>query len=680
MTISMGVWFADTGGGNQDLTISGFGTVEACLLFAVHAEAVDPAKPNRIANDLENSYGAIVNTGGGSAVQGACGITAEHKATARFSGSWSSDAHCIGYLNYDRGFNWQGYASFSAWTTDGVTISWGDNPTTEGAIIGLFFGGSAEASLDVLSSTTVTHGLAAAPEFFFCFGNWQTPSSSAEPVVQEGMTLSTGTAVYDGSTIEQACSTHGVAYSPSAIISNVYGGFSTTTIALTTDTTDFQASMALVDVNATQYSLNGVPAAQTFPQHMLSITWDSAVQLELITSLLYLTSTSIGGVPFSPEALLMGAGDISGATGVHAHESTEGEAGCWALSVADNSTGVLGDQTPVIHADKKQALAGWAYENSTPALVNTDTSSSYSQNALFYQHHTGSTLIKKNIAGYDSSSKSVSLSAQSTGLVDATGLYFYLVCFSVESPDVAVSHSLGILSPANQVPQSPDTMVSPVSVTLQDCDPTDQVPQTPSAFFANLKVALQYCSPSNQTPRSPNVFQKQLYVSLQNNNPSWQTPQSPDAFLEQSRVILQDCDPADQVPQSPDVFQTQLNITLQDCDPASQLPQSPDVFQKQLYVTLQDCDPVNQVPQSPDAFIAKAVASVPFCDPADQVPQSPNVFQKQLSVTLQDCDPSTQTPRSPNSFRSVTTASALDALGLDKKLQVILAKILGWPT
>lgn len=99
----------NTSTGNQDITITDFGTPKAALFFANVATSDATA-----ASDAFNSYGAVDGTR-----QFACYWGSEHnKGTTNTNGIWDSD-QCV-KLMLNAGSTVDGEAAFSSFITDGV--------------------------------------------------------------------------------------------------------------------------------------------------------------------------------------------------------------------------------------------------------------------------------------------------------------------------------------------------------------------------------------------------------------------------------------------------------------------------------------------------------------------------------------------------------------------------------
>lgn len=141
---------AQTAGGTQDITISGFGTPKAALFIATWADT------DGVKEDFASvGIGATDGTN-----QWATATKSDHGVGSTDTKKTNKADECI--ILFGSGFNnIDGEANFSAWITDGVRINWGIAPSKGWLLEVVLFGGddlSAKVDTDALNATTQTYG------------------------------------------------------------------------------------------------------------------------------------------------------------------------------------------------------------------------------------------------------------------------------------------------------------------------------------------------------------------------------------------------------------------------------------------------------------------------------------------------------------------------------------------
>lgn len=120
-----------TSTGNQDITISGFGTPKAALFIVTQATADGTA-----ADHAQLMVGATDGTN-----QWAAAMTSENGLTTTDDFTGQSTAACVNILD-PAGGSADGVAAFSAWITNGVRINWSNAPASAYLMTVVLFGGS----------------------------------------------------------------------------------------------------------------------------------------------------------------------------------------------------------------------------------------------------------------------------------------------------------------------------------------------------------------------------------------------------------------------------------------------------------------------------------------------------------------------------------------------------------
>jgi hypothetical protein len=186
---------AATGGGNQDITISGFGTPKAAIFIVTKAIADDTA-----ADQANLSFGVTDGTN-----QGACDVVADDGAVTSNTARIASTDEVIQIMDSGAG-TIDGEANFNSWIPNGVRITWGNAPAAEYLITVVLLGGDdLSAFVNISSSLTATQvsetGFGFEPDVMVVASRGNQPFNDSAIIYA---VLGVGFAVNDGSETQRS--------------------------------------------------------------------------------------------------------------------------------------------------------------------------------------------------------------------------------------------------------------------------------------------------------------------------------------------------------------------------------------------------------------------------------------------------------------------------------------------
>ncbi len=299
LKIETAAFTSPTANGAQDVTIAGFGTPKAALIFAINAHNQADEPIDQICADGNFMVGFTDGTNERAMAVAGNGTGAETSDESR-AGRNSRLAVQLERSVVD------GYASFNSWITDGVRINWGGTPKERKYILVLFGGGDLlNVAVGTISNNT-SHNLGFRPDVVFA-GTVGYTLTSADGANEANTILSLGVVVDDGANTErlvaisaedgQTTTDTCAMVDTNDSLSQIYNGSQSWGANLTIDADGF-------DTDSTMGSDEGIYLALRFSA-------DVDVHLGTLTTPTTTGTDAVTGVGFEPKALFVAMTNVT---------------------------------------------------------------------------------------------------------------------------------------------------------------------------------------------------------------------------------------------------------------------------------------------------------------------------------------------------------------------------------
>ena len=362
---------ADTGGGTQDITISGFGTVEAYLIFVnvglVNATAV---------NELNVSVGAW----SGASENWAASFTSEHNQSSTDENK-GADVDAVVYVRNEGTTSVLARATHNGLVTDGIQLSWSTTPSAAYLMTVVFFqGGDFRAGNQTLDVTEGNHIDVTAPGFPMQFMVGLTQNLNAGTDSSNSLRYSIGLAIDDGAITQNGIIHYGT---NNAADDNAGVRYTTNRIGGTGNSSGCQSVSVEIGANANGFSAStrdGTWSGSTDIYYFVGACAPN-VSLDRVTTATAAGSEAVTAPSFLPQGLL--------GIGTHLPSVDNG--------VTASENGTLG----WFAADASRAYTT-AYQREDGAAT-TNTQSISACQALLLPTHTGGTGLDVDTLAFNAS-------------------------------------------------------------------------------------------------------------------------------------------------------------------------------------------------------------------------------------------------------------------------------------